>query len=92
MAGATTRDGVFGVMAEFPDPAAVSRAAERVRDAGFTPAQRNNPYDVIRLHSDDASPDRRVSDWSQHRANRLPHAHTHAGKGTAELTVGATGS
>jgi len=27
---------LYGVMAEFPDPAAVSHAAERVRDAGYT--------------------------------------------------------
>ena len=33
-----TREGapLYGLMAEFPDPAAVSRAAERVRDAGYT--------------------------------------------------------
>ncbi len=29
-------NGTFGVMAEFPNPAAVSRAAEEIRDAGFT--------------------------------------------------------
>lgn len=29
-------DGLYGVMAEFPNPAATLSAAERVRDAGFT--------------------------------------------------------
>jgi len=62
-----------------------------IRDAGFTPAQRNNRYDVVRLHAGAASPDRVVADWSQHRAKRL-----HVEKGvpaavnTADLTVGAT--
>ena len=32
----TQHDRVFGVMAEFANPAAVTSAAERVRDAGFT--------------------------------------------------------
>src|SRR5204862_687636 len=54
-----------------------------VRDAGFTPAQRNNRYDIIRVH--DASPDApdtRVHDWSQHRARRL-----HVQTKTAESPV-----
>jgi cyclic dehypoxanthinyl futalosine synthase len=42
-----------------------------IRDAGFTPAQRDNSYDIIRVHHDEASPDRRVADWSEHRARKL---------------------
>lgn len=61
-----------------------------IRDAGFTPAQRNNTYDVIRLHADDASPDRLVTDWSDHRAKRLHHERAATETGPAELTVGAT--
>ncbi|MEO1130323.1 MAG: DUF3341 domain-containing protein [Planctomycetota bacterium] len=30
------QQGLFGMLAEFSDPAAVSRAAEKVRDAGYT--------------------------------------------------------
>ncbi|MEZ6244174.1 MAG: radical SAM protein [Phycisphaerales bacterium] len=62
-----------------------------IRDAGFTPAQRNNRYDVIRLHAGKTSPDRVVTDWSEHRAKRL-----HVEKAptvvvnAADLTVGAT--
>ncbi len=61
-----------------------------IRDAGFTPAQRNNTYDVIRLHADETAPDKRVIDWSEHRAKRLHHERATEVKGTAELTVGAT--
>ncbi len=44
-----------------------------IRDAGFVPAQRNNTYDVLKVHDGADSPDLRVSDWSQHRARRLHH-------------------
>jgi cyclic dehypoxanthinyl futalosine synthase len=50
-----------------------------VREAGFTPAQRNNRYDIIRVHDESPeAPDLRVKDWSEHRARRL-HAE---GKGS----------
>jgi len=64
-----------------------------IRDAGFTPAQRNNTYDLLRIHDGPESPDLRVEDWSSHRVGRL---HTQgasggtggsAGAGRAELTV-----
>jgi cyclic dehypoxanthinyl futalosine synthase len=44
-----------------------------IRTAGFTPAQRNNTYDPIRVHHgvDGHAPDLDVVDWSQHRARRL---------------------
>lgn len=40
-----------------------------IRDAGFTPAQRDNTYQFLKVHeSDDASsPDLQVKDWSAHR-------------------------
>ena len=60
-----------------------------IRDAGFTPAQRNNTYDVIRVHADESAPDRQVSDWSEHRAKRLHHERVVEVKSTAELTVSA---
>jgi len=71
-----------------------------IREAGFTPAQRNNTYDLIRVHGAGAgsgAPDLAVTDWSKHRARRAG-----AGAGTgvpastgipagarAELTVEA---
>ncbi|MHC4834292.1 MAG: hypothetical protein ACYTFH_10480, partial [Planctomycetota bacterium] len=59
-----------------------------IRDAGFLPAQRNNEYDVIRLHDGPESPDLRVEDWSTLRAQRL---HQQSDGETAE-TSGAAGA
>lgn len=42
-----------------------------IREAGFLPAQRNNTYDVLRLHTGKQSPDLSVTDWSKHRVNKL---------------------
>ncbi|MCA9297436.1 MAG: radical SAM protein [Phycisphaerales bacterium] len=47
-----------------------------IRGAGFTPAQRDNVYDVLAVHTGSDSPDRRVTDWSAHRAKRLHHERT----------------
>ena len=44
-----------------------------IRDAGFIPAQRNNTYDVLKVHDGPESPDLLVTDWSKHRARRLHH-------------------
>lgn len=58
-----------------------------IRDAGFVPAQRNNTYDVLRVHEGDDSPDLRVKDWSAHRTRKL-HVEKAAAAG-ATLTVSA---
>ena len=64
-----------------------------IRTAGFIPAQRDNAYDLLRLHDSPGSPDLRVEDWSRHRAKRL---HQQAGRdakapsAAVELTTGAT--
>jgi cyclic dehypoxanthinyl futalosine synthase len=63
-----------------------------IRDAGFTPAQRNNSYDVLRTHAGPQAPDQLVTDWSRHRARQM---HQQAPReavtlGAATLTVGAT--
>jgi cyclic dehypoxanthinyl futalosine synthase len=57
-----------------------------IRDAGFTPAQRNNVYDILTVHDGADAPDRRVTDWSEHRAQRL-HAEK-AKPAVAQVTVG----
>jgi cyclic dehypoxanthinyl futalosine synthase len=44
-----------------------------IRDAGFTPAQRDNRYGLLKVHDGDDSPDLSVDDWSKHRAQRLHH-------------------
>jgi cyclic dehypoxanthinyl futalosine synthase len=65
-----------------------------IRDAGFTPAQRDNRYRLLKVHDGPDAPDRRVEDWSTQRARKL-HIETPAaatpgdeGKaGTVALTV-----
>ncbi len=65
-----------------------------IRDAGFTPAQRNNTYDLISVHADtEQSPDGRVADWSKHRARKMHQQAPKSGLGSesvaASLTVSA---
>ncbi len=42
-----------------------------IRNAGFLPAQRNNVYNLLRVHDGPESPDLLVTDWSQQRAREL---------------------
>jgi cyclic dehypoxanthinyl futalosine synthase len=42
-----------------------------IRDAGFTPAQRDNAYDLLAVHDGEASPDLQVGDWSELREAKL---------------------
>jgi cyclic dehypoxanthinyl futalosine synthase len=42
-----------------------------IREAGFLPAQRDNVYDVLRIHDGAESPDLRVRDWSEHRTRKM---------------------
>jgi cyclic dehypoxanthinyl futalosine synthase len=58
-----------------------------IRGAGFIPAQRDNVYDILRIHSGPESPDLSVKDWSEHRVRKL---HVQAPKQSkAKLTVSA---
>ncbi len=59
-----------------------------IRGAGFVPAQRDNTYDLLRVHDGPESPDLAVTDWSQHRARRL-HVQAPRVVTRAEVTVGA---
>ena len=63
-----------------------------IRDAGFMPAQRNNEYNLLKVHDGGDSPDLRVKDWSTLRAQAL---HVQTKKSEAEaipLTVSANPS
>jgi cyclic dehypoxanthinyl futalosine synthase len=42
-----------------------------IRDAGFTPAQRDNHYDILKQHDGSDGPDLRVTDWSTFRPSTL---------------------
>lgn len=57
-----------------------------IRDAGFTPAQRDNSYDVVRVQSGPESPDLQVADWSRHRAKKL-HVEAPREPKPAQVTV-----
>jgi cyclic dehypoxanthinyl futalosine synthase len=46
-----------------------------IRDAGFLPAQRDNEYNLLRVHRGPESPDLRVADWSTLRARKLHAQH-----------------
>ncbi len=59
-----------------------------IRGAGFIPAQRDNVYDVLRVHDGPESPDLAVTDWSEHRVKRL-HAEAPRVVAKVALTVGA---
>ncbi|MDQ7013814.1 MAG: radical SAM protein [Planctomycetota bacterium] len=55
-----------------------------IREAGFVPAQRNNVYDLLHLHTEPTSPDLAVTDWAAHRVKRL---HTESTPAPAELSI-----
>ncbi|MBL0921786.1 MAG: radical SAM protein [Phycisphaerales bacterium] len=65
-----------------------------IREAGFTPAQRDNAYDLLRVHDRALAgrpgycPDLAVTDWSAHRARRL-HAEKPGASTVVELRAGA---
>lgn len=42
-----------------------------IRDAGYTPAQRDNQYNFLKVHDGADSPDLQVTDWSTMRAAKL---------------------
>jgi len=42
-----------------------------IRDAGFLPAQRDNSYDLLKVHDGPDSPDLRVTDWSEFRSKPM---------------------
>jgi len=68
-----------------------------IRDAGFTPAQRDNRYKFLSVHDDEANaPDGQITDWSTQRESKLHIEHTACGAadpgdegkaGTVQLTV-----
>ena len=68
-----------------------------IRDAGFIPAQRNNAYELLKVHDGENAPDLAVTDWSDYRADRL-HVENDGGCGsdgerldtTVQLTVDKT--
>ena len=42
-----------------------------IRDAGFIPTQRDNAYDLLKIHEGPDAPDLKIEDWSACRPDRL---------------------
>ena len=42
-----------------------------IRDAGFMPAQRDNNYDLVKVHDGPDAPDLAVDNWADYRAEQL---------------------
>jgi cyclic dehypoxanthinyl futalosine synthase len=60
-----------------------------IRDAGFIPAQRNNEYNLLKVHDHSGAPDLKVTDWSNYRAQTLhvQTAKTQASDAAVSITV-----
>jgi cyclic dehypoxanthinyl futalosine synthase len=61
-----------------------------IRDAGFLPAQRDNAYDLLRVHDGPDAPDRRIDDWSTIRARALHVETRDRDEPPVELSIGST--
>ena len=48
-----------------------AKLCRMIREAGFTPAKRDNRYDLLQIHNDDNAPDKQVTDWSGLDKDRL---------------------
>lgn len=55
-----------------------------IRDAGYTPAQRGNAYDILKIHDGDDSPDAQVDDWAQLRPAMTTPGEMVTGESTEE--------
>jgi len=64
-----------------------AKLCRMIRESGFIPAQRDNQYDILRIHDSANSPDLHVTDWSELHRDKLI-AHTDDACGTVTLTVG----
>ncbi|MEM6505783.1 MAG: radical SAM protein [Planctomycetota bacterium] len=63
-----------------------------IRDAGFTPAQRDNGYNLVKTHAGESAPDLDVEDWSTQRANKLHIEGAEEAAKPIELTISNTDS
>ena len=52
-----------------------------IRDAGYTPAQRDNAYRHVKVHDGNAAPDLVVTDWSEYRPDDSAFEQPAAGAG-----------
>jgi hypothetical protein len=48
-----------------------AKLCRMIREAGFTPAKRDNRYDLLQVHDGENAPDKLVKDWSTLETKRL---------------------
>jgi cyclic dehypoxanthinyl futalosine synthase len=65
-----------------------AKICRMIREAGFTPAKRNNSYNILAVHDGEDAPDKLVKDWSESNKNRL-FSHT-CDSGSESITVELT--
>jgi len=58
-----------------------------IRGGGFVPAQRDNVYDILKVHSGADAPDLAVTDWSTHRARKMVQQAPREKKVTLQVQV-----
>ena len=61
-----------------------------IRDAGYIPAQRDNAYDLLKVHDGPSSPDLSITDWSTCRPERLDTAQGSEESGGCSVAGGST--
>jgi len=64
-----------------------ARLCRMIRESGFTPAVRDNRYDLLRIHDGNDSPDLMIDDWSVVSNKRLI-VHTQEKENVTQVTVG----
>ena len=60
-----------------------------IRDAGFIPAQRDNAYDLLKVHAQQNAPDLAIEDWSTCRPQKL-HAENEPGCSNGATTTASS--
>jgi cyclic dehypoxanthinyl futalosine synthase len=66
-----------------------AKLCRMIRESGFIPAQRDNRYDILKIHDGADSPDLLVTDWSElHKDKLIAHNDTDGTCSTVTLTVG----
>ncbi len=48
-----------------------AKLCRMIREAGFTPAKRDNQYNLLELHDGEQAPDNMITDWSSQDKDRL---------------------
>ena len=64
-----------------------AKLCKLIRDAGFTPAQRNNTYDILKIHDGQKSPDMLVKDWSLLNRDKLVSQNESCGETSHQVTL-----